>query len=179
MSFECVSIGDAVMDVYLTLHEAEVNCKINKEDCVIYFPYGDKIPVDRMDWGLGGNAMNNVVALARLGFKTALFSMHGDDEIGQQFDRALDKEGVDRTLVTSAPQTQSRYSTIINYLGERTILEYWVPHVYMLPTEFPQTKWVYVSSVGESYEDFFHALATLSREKNIKVAFNPNNKQLN
>lgn len=177
--FDCVSIGDSIIDVFLTIHEAEVLCKKDDRDCVISFPYGEKIPVDRFDRAVGGNAVNNVIGLARLGFNTALFSMHGDDEEGKTIDDTLDHEGVDRSLVVCQPNTMSRYSTIINFKSERTILEYNLPHKYHLPIDFPNTKWVYVSSVGKQFEDFLGALSLLVKDRDINLAFTPNNAQLN
>ena len=50
--FDCVSVGDATMDVYLTLHDAEVQCKRNDRECEICLKYGEKIPVDRLDRGM-------------------------------------------------------------------------------------------------------------------------------
>ncbi len=177
--FDCVSIGDAVMDVFLTVHDANVLCKKDDKECEICLRYGEKIPVDRLDRSIGGNAINNAVGLSRLGFKTSLFSVHGDDENGRVIDQVLDQEGVDRSLVIRQENTSSRYSTIINFKSERTILEYNVPHQYHMPHDVPQTKWMYVSSVGHHYEDFLGALATHIKEKNIRLGFTPNNAQLN
>lgn len=176
--FDCVSVGDSMMDVYLTLHNAEVKCEFNSEKCQICLQYGEKIPVDRMDRGLGGNAMNVSVGLSRLNYNVALFTIHGDDEIGKIIDQRLDDEKIDRTLSLTLPETNSRYSTVINFKGERTILEYNMPHSYVLPESFPETKWVYVSSVGKKFEDFFAAMATLVAERNLSVAFTPNRAQL-
>lgn len=177
--FDCVSIGDATMDVFLTLHEAEVLCKKDDKDCEICLKYGEKIPVDSLHKAIGGNAINNAVGLSRLGIKTALFSVHGDDEIGGVIDKTLLDEGIDSSLVIRQENTVSRYSTIINFKGERTILEYNVPHRYHMLHDFPATAWVYVSSVGNHYEDFLGALAHHVKAQNIKLAFNPNNAQLN
>ena len=118
------------------------------------------------------------MGLARLGFKVALYSIHGDDEIGKEIDEALEKEGVDPSMVVVQKDTPSRYSTIINFQSERTILEYYVPHKYRMPHDFPKTDWVYVSSVGKNYEEFFASLTTLVKEKRLKLAFNPTNVQL-
>lgn len=167
------------MDVFLTVHEAEVKCKLRDEDCVICLPYGEKVPVDRIDRGLGGNAFNNVVGLSRMGFKTSFFTIHGDDEIGELIEAELTKENIDQSLAISHEKTQSRYSTIINFKGERTILEFHSNYVYRLPHDFPKTKWIYLSSVGRKYEEFFAAISALVKEHNILLAFTPNNNQLN
>lgn len=177
--FDCVSIGDATMDVFLTIHEAEVLCQKDDKDCQICLRYGEKIPVDSFNRAIGGNAINNSVGLSRLGFKTSLFSVHGDDEIGKTIDNTLLDERVDSSLVIRQPDTMSRYSTIINFKGERTILEYNVPHKYHMPHDTPETKWMYVSSVGQQYEDFLGALAHHVKDKKIDLAFTPNNAQLN
>lgn len=176
--FDCVSIGDATMDVFLTIHDATVHCRKNGEQCELCLRYGQKIPVEKIFRSLGGNAANNVVGLKRLGLHVGFYTVHGDDEIGERIDQYLEREQIDPSLVTVQPDTESRYSTILSFKGERTILEYNVMHKYHLLHDFPKTGWIFLSSAGKIYEDFYNAVAAHVKEEKINLAFNPTNVQL-
>jgi sugar/nucleoside kinase (ribokinase family) len=160
------------------LHNAAVHCRTDSEDCELCLKYGEKIPVERIFRSLGGNAANNAVGLKRLGLHGGFYTIHGDDEIGERIDQYLEKEHIDLSLVTCQLNTESRYSTILSFKGERTILEHQVQHKYHLMHDFPKTSWIYLSSVGKNYEDFFNAIAVHVRERKIKLVFTPNNVQL-
>jgi len=185
MQYDCISIGDCVFDVNLFIHDAVVHCRINKEDCELALKYGEKIPVDQIHRSLGGNTANNVVGLTRLGFKTAIYTIFGDDQIGERIGQYLEAEKIDKSLVQIEKGTESRYSTIINFQNERTILAYSVDRKYHLPAgrqglpaNLPETKWIYLSSVGPEYEEFFGEVVALAQSKNIKLAFAPTGAQL-
>ena len=176
--FDCVSIGDAIFDVFLIIHDATVHCRKDGEQCELCLRYGQKIPVEKIFRSLGGNAANNVVGLKRLGLHVGFYTVHGDDEIGERIDQYLEREQIDSSLVTVQPDTESRYSTILSFKGERTILEYNVMHKYHLLHDFPKTGWIFLSSAGKIYEDFYNAVATHVLENNINLGFNPTNVQL-
>lgn len=174
---DCVSIGDCVFDVNLFLHEAVVHCRKDAQDCEICLKYGQKIPVDSIQRSLGGNACNNAVGLKRLGLAVALYTIFGDDQIGERIGQMLEKEGIGKSLVKVEPG-ESRYSTIINFKGERTILAYGVDRHYKLPATLPETRWIFLSAVGPHYQEFFQEVAALVKEKSIKLAFAPAEAQL-
>lgn len=178
MAFEVVSIGDIVYDVYLGLHDAALHCRVNNEDCELCLRYGEKILVDNVNKAVGGNAANNAIGLTKLGFKGGLLTIHGDDSIGKEVTSYLETQGVDRSLVTVAEGTATRYSTIINFSGQRTALEYQVPRDYHLPSGGLETQWLYLSSVGSSYESFFAEVANYLDGNDVKLAFAPGSSQL-
>ena len=78
--------------------------------------------MEGVDFALGGNAANVAVGLSKLGFNLGLYSLHGDDETGRIIDEKILKEGISPRFVESQ-KGRSSYSTIINFKGERTILE--------------------------------------------------------
>lgn len=170
--YDCISIGDCVFDVNLFIHEAAV------EGGKLCLNNGEKIAVDQIHRGLGGNAANNAVGLKRLGFNVGLFTIYGDDQIGERIGQYLEAEKIDKNLIQIESGTQSRYSTIINFAGERTILEYCVNRKYVLPTDLEETGWIYLSSVGPEYEVFFKEVGDYVAGKSIKMVFNPANAQL-
>lgn len=176
---DIISVGDTTLDVFLTLNERDVDihCRIDKPTCEVCFNYADKIPVDSVDFSLGGNASNNAVAMSRFGFNAALYTIHGDDETGKLIEDKMKKEGLDTSLIFKEAG-QSSYSTVINYKGERTILERKYPRHYRLLENFPTPPWLYVSSLGPDYESFFKDITNFAKSHKVKIGFNPAQMQL-
>jgi sugar/nucleoside kinase (ribokinase family) len=178
-NFDLLTIGDASIDTFLTPLESETMCKLDTQECLICFSYGDKIPVKNLDFSVGGNAANNAVGTKRLGVNSAIVLTLGDDSVGNMIVDKLRLEGVDMTYVIQQPETSSNYSTIINYSGERTIFTYHAPRSYEFPVQLPVTPWVYLTSMGESFRPFYkHMEEWLLKNTNKKLAFNPGSWQL-
>ncbi len=177
--FDLLSIGDASIYTFLTPLESETMCKLDTKECLICFSYGDKIPVKNLEFSTGGNAANNAVGTRRLGINTSIVLTLGDDSIGNLIVEKLRSEGVDMTYVIQQPQTNSNYSTVVNYSGERTIFVYHAPRSYEFPVQLPVTPWVYLTSMGESFRPFYnHIQDWLKKNPSIKLAFNPGSWQL-
>ncbi|OGM06085.1 hypothetical protein A2125_00540 [Candidatus Woesebacteria bacterium GWB1_43_5] len=178
-NFDLISIGDASIDVFLNPSESESLCEVDGKKCLICFSYGDKIPVKSLDLSVGGNAANNSVGCTRLGVKTAIVLTVGGNNIGAEIVGALKKEGVDINYIVQQPQTNSNYSTVINYMGERTIFVYHAPRTYEFPLHLPKVPWVYLTSMGESFQPFYNKVVEwLGANPEIKLAFNPGSYQL-
>lgn len=178
-TFDLLSIGDASIDTFMTPVDTETMCSIDKRNCLICFNYGDKIPVKNLEFTIGGNAANNAVGVKRLGINSAIVLTLGDDSVGGNIVEKIKSEGVDPTYIIQQPGTQSNYSTVINYQGERTIFTYHAPRSYEFPIQLPVTPWVYLTSMGESFRPFFnHLTEWLKKNSSIKVAFNPGSWQL-
>lgn len=178
-NFDLLSIGDASIDVFITPTESEALCRLDDKDSLICFSYGDKIPVKDMVISVGGNAANNAVGTTRLGVKSAAVLTLGDDSIADQIVASLKKDGIDLTYVIRQPSTGSNHSTVISYLGERTIFSYKAPRSYEFPVNLPVTSWVYLTSMGESFRSFFNHFVEWKRaHPDVKLAFNPGSRQL-
>lgn len=176
---ELLSIGDASIDTFITPTESETLCNINDKECLICFSYGDKIPVKNLDFSMGGNAANNAVGMTRLGVKAAIVITLGVDIVGNQIVQSLKSEGVDATYAIQQTATTSNYSTIINYSGERTIFSYHAPRSYEFPVKLPVVPWVYLTSMGQSFVPFYkHIVEWLTKNPNVKLAFNPGSWQM-
>lgn len=176
---DILSIGDASLDVFITPTESEEFCKIDTKECFIAFSYADKIPVNSLEFSVGGNAANNAVGASRLGLDAGLLLTLGDDDIGNRIVDKVKKEGVDPTYIIQQPSTISNYSTVINYGAERTIFVYHAPRSYEFPVNMPKVPWVYLTSMGESFQPFYnHVVDWLKKNPDIKMAFNPGSYQL-
>jgi sugar/nucleoside kinase (ribokinase family) len=178
MDLDLLSIGDASMDVFVTPTESETFCLIDDKECFLSFSYGDKIPVKDLAFSVGGNAANNAVGTSRLGIKSAPILTLGKDDIGDQIVNKLTKEGVDTRFVYREGEA-SNYSTAITVYGERTLFTYKVPKKYIMPDEFPHTSWLYLTSLGDEFEETFQKVVThLTTNPEVKLAYNPGSRQL-
>ena len=176
---DLLSIGDSSIDTFMTPLETETLCTIDKKQCLIAFAYGEKIPVKNLEFAVGGNAGNNAVGAKRLGINSSIVLTLGDDSIGNLIVEKLKNEGVDMTFVIQQPGTTSNYSTVINYMGERTIFVYHAPRSYEFPVQLPVVPWVYLTSMGESFRPFYnHLTEWFKKNPTVKVAFNPGSWQL-
>src|SRR3989338_5670883 len=178
--FDLISLGDATIDNFVFIHDAEVKCNINKSDCMLCIEYGDKIAVDKLVHLVAGNAANNAVGGSRLKIKTAIFVNIGEDNSGKQIKDKLKTEGVDTRYVIENKGMESNLSTVINFQGERTILVYHQSWKYRLP-DLEKSKWVYYTSVSHSFTEtnLNGQLEQYLQRTNSKHLYNPVKKLLN
>jgi ribokinase len=177
--YDLISVGDSSLDVFVYPSESQALCSVDQKDCLICFSYGDKITVKNLEFSVGGNAANNAVGVSRFGLSSAIVLTVGGDDIGQQIKDKLAKEKVDTSFVITQPETASNYSTVISYMGERTIFVYHAPRSYEFPVELPTAPWLYLTSMGESFQPFYqNTLEWLKKNPEVKLAFNPGSYQL-
>ena len=131
--FDLLTIGDSTVDTFIKIHDATVECDINKQDCKICIDYGGKIPVDSIDYGVAGNAANVAVACSKLGLKTAIYTNLGDDAQGEKIKNQFEKQGVSLEHVVVNGGKKSNLSVVLTFQGERTIFVYHQDWYYRLP----------------------------------------------
>ena len=171
--FDIIVIGDSTMDMILMIDDAQVQCDLKKEHCQICLNYADKIPISQTVQSLGGNAANIAVGCRKLGLKTAIVTELGDDLNGALIKQEFVKTGIDTNFVKLNPKNETRYSVVLSYLGERTILSYHAKRKYSLPI-LPSTKWLYYTSVGDDFRVLQkQILAYLKKHPDCRFACNP------
>ncbi|MDO8505776.1 MAG: carbohydrate kinase family protein [bacterium] len=175
---DLISIGDATLDTFLQLDDASVLCDIDRRSCKLCLNYADKIPVKRLEQQIAGNACNVAAGAARLGLKTAFYSIVGNDETGQRIINGMKNEGVLLTYIETDKRRASNYSVVLNYKGERTILVYHQPRRYILP-KLESARWLYYTSVGQNHNTLNEDILTYLRVSHPKahLAFNPGTHQ--
>ncbi|MEX0750313.1 MAG: ribokinase [Dehalococcoidia bacterium] len=73
---------------------------------------------------LGGKGFNQAIAARRLGAGVSVIGRVGDDEFGQRFLDALDREGIDRRCVSVDPEAGTGVATIVvDGDGENAIVQ--------------------------------------------------------
>lgn len=174
---DLISIGDATLDTFLVLDESSSSCSISKDKTLLCLNYADKTPIEHSTQSVGGNAANVAVGLKRLGFSTAIVTELGDDFAGNILLEELENEEVDTSFVKMLKGKTTRYSIVLNYQTERTILSYYAPRNYSLPT-LPQSKWIYYTSLGKSFQTLQKKLVShLSKHPTVQLAMNPGSYQ--
>jgi len=164
------------MDVFVFIHEADLHANLHPHRTELCFNYAEKLTADKVEFSVGGNAANTAVSFARLGFESQLYSMVGDDNLGEQIRSVLETEKVVcRYIQTYKGQTS--YTTALIFQGERTLLIYHVPHNYQLPS-FQPVDWLYLTSMGKAYRTAYDKVLTFVKKHKIKVSFNPGTFQL-
>jgi ribokinase len=171
-----LSIGEATLDSFMFIHDANVHCTIDKTKCEFCMNYADKVAADKLAFSVGGNAANTAVAFARLGFESQLFSMLGNDWIAERIQAALTEEKIDCRYIEVEPGPTS-YATAIVFKGERNLVIYHVPRQYRLP-QFEPVDWVYLTSMGEGFAPAYQQALQFVKTNNVKLAFNPGTHQL-
>ncbi len=175
---DIISIGDATLDKFVKLKDASVLCTLEKENCMLCLSFADKIPIIRLDEKVAGNALNNAVGSSRLGLKASLYTVLGNDDTARKVMEKMDKEKVSKKLVVIQKGSESNYSVVLNYKGERTILVYHHPRQYMLP-KIDHPKWIYYTSVwARGAAKLNRQLVFYIKNKRNFLAFNPGTHQI-
>lgn len=177
--FDLITIGDSTFDTFLILEEKNHACSLSKNKKLLCFDYAEKTPIENTAQSVGGNAANVAVGVKKLGFKTNIVTELGSDINGHIIKEELAKNGVDISLVKQIKNATTRYSIVLNYCGERTILSYHAKRNYSLPN-LPKTKWIYYTSLGKSFEKIQDKLEVyLQKNPETKLAINPGSYQIN
>ncbi|MEM7231207.1 MAG: sugar kinase [Planctomycetota bacterium] len=110
-SIELVVIGNTCIDLYVPPHDAP--------------PTGGISLIPPLDVQLGGNGANTAVMAARLGVRTALPAVLGDDLFGRHVKEQLEREGVLVDLLTLEPGQHSPITLVQNDAdGERSFVHH-------------------------------------------------------
>ncbi len=177
--YNLLAVGDSLIDTHIMIDNATLECDLNQHNCQLCLNYAAKIPITDSFQAVGGNAANVAVAAAQLGLKTAILSSIGKDANGNMLLEMLKKNKVATKLIFSDPKAKTRYSVVLNFKQERTILSYHQKRNYKFPASLPQTDWVYYTSLSEGYEPIQKKLLQfLYRNRNISLAYNPGTVQL-
>lgn len=173
--FDMISIGDAMIDTFLMIHDMEV--KIVKGQKKAILNWADKLPVDAYYKSVAGNSANNAIGSSRLGLKTAYYTVLGHDSGGREIIHKMGKEGVHKDYLVVDSKQLTNVSTALSFEGERTIFVYHEHRHYKMP-KFAPSKWVYLTSLGVGFEKIYHDLAKYIDKYEADLGFNPGTFQL-
>lgn len=172
---QLITIGDPVIDTHVQLDERSAITHLNEGGIMkLCLPYGEKLPIVDSFQALGGNAANVAAGATRLGLKTAIVTTIGQDGLGDIARSLLEHAGVDLDYISRDPQCRTRYSIVLNYEAERTILSYGGRRKYVWPTTMAGTEWVYYTGLSAGFEMLQgQLLGYLSKHPTVQLAVNP------
>lgn len=175
-----LAIGDTVVDDFIRLKDARVHCNVKDDTCEICMSWGDKIPFESSTHIAGvGNSANAAVSAARLGLSTSLITHVGADRYGDEIREALAAEGMDTTHILSEEGKKTNYHYVLWFESERTILVNHESYTYSFPTELPEVKTLYLSSLGEVPDSYYEAIADFAESRpDMLLAFQPGTFQM-
>lgn len=179
-TIDFIAVGDTVVDDFIRLKDAHVNCRIDNEDCELCMRFGDKVPFESSTIIYGvGNAANAAVAAVRLGLKTGMVTNFGKDLYGERILDAHKKEGIDTTYEKQHEGAPSNYHYVLWYGDQRTILINHYAYPYQFPMDLPEPKILYFSSIASGTEGYHDDVATyLEQHPNIFFCFQPGTFQI-
>lgn len=176
--FDIVCLGNVKIDQFLSIHEATSHLRLNPQTNELCLKYGEKIPIDDLKICLGGNPANVAVGLSRLGLKTSIVAEIGNDEFAETLIKGLQSEKIDTTLVKRTDNQKTSVSIIISFKNERTILSQQIRRTHNFILDVIETKWVYLTSLEDEWEDAYQKAYQLIKEKGANLAFNPGVRQI-
>ena len=174
---DILCVGDAKIDIFLRIPESNPYFGLDKTQNKLLISFGEKIHVERYILGIGGNATNTAVGISRLGLNVGLCAEIGKDELSQKILNHLKKEKIDTKLLQQTDEDAS-VSVALSYKGERTLLTEHVKRKHDFKLEKTQTKFIYLTSLGDAWEKAYEKVLGFAKSKNIKLAFNPGSVQL-
>lgn len=173
-----ITIGDAVIDTHVQIDDATVECAVDG-GCKLCLEFAGKIPIKDSFQNVGGNAANVAAGAVKLGLKSAILTTVGADSNGKMIGEELGKLGVDTTLVGFDSKVKTRYSIILNFKSERTILSYHQKRNYLWPADIPAADWIYFTSLSDGFEPLQEkVLSLLDKRRTLRLAYNPGSFQL-
>ncbi|MBP6908648.1 MAG: carbohydrate kinase family protein [Candidatus Pacebacteria bacterium] len=175
-----LAIGDIVSEPFIKLQDAEVHCNIDEENCMLSMRFGDKIPYESAEICYAvGNSPNAAVSASRLGVSSYLMSYQGDDQIGKENLESLARDGVRTDYMQIVKGLPSNYHYVLWYDVERTILVKHTEFPYSFPTDIPEPKWIYLSSLASNSTAYHLEIAEyLKQHPSVKLAFQPGTFQM-
>lgn len=171
--------GSARVDAFLDLPDdkAQTVCNLNDRSCMLELSYASKIPLNSVEFLVGGNGANVAVGSSRLGVDSMLVAEIGTGVLADHTKKELEKE-IDTTFVTQTEGISQGFGAVIRYRGERTILSYYSPKTPKFPGDVCGAPWVYLTSTGEAFESYFEEIYEWIGRCNPRVAFNPGGRQI-
>ncbi len=176
---DLISIGDSTIDNYVLIHDAEIQCNLDKKQYVLCIKYGDKIPVDKLVHQVAGNAANSAVGASRLKLKSAIYTNIGSDISGKQIIEKFKSEGVNTRYVVIHKDMESNLSTVLTFQGERTIFVYHQSWKYRLP-DLDTPKWIYFTSLAPDFTqtNILNELISFLERTGSKLLYSPGTYQI-
>ena len=181
MKYDCITIGDAFEDVFVVPEEAKVRRDVTfGSGMALSFELGDKIPLDQVDYEIGGSACNVAVGLSRLKLNSSVISILGEDTPAIKIKERLDAERVDLSGLILDRKMKTNFSVIFRTTQGRTIFIYHGLKDYsgLRIKKFIKSDWIFLAPTGKNTTDLENEIVAKISEENTKLAWNPGSLQI-
>lgn len=176
ITVDVIAVGDGIVDVLVKLPEDDPNVIIQAEQALITL--GAKIPVTQSSFFIGGNATHLAIGMSRMGFTSALAAELGTDEFAEKIIHDLEKEKIIKDLLIQTPGADSTFTVSLSMGNDRTTLVRHVVRKHEFHLEKLAAKWVYLTSMGDQWENAYEKTVAYVKKIGCKLAFNPGSTQL-
>lgn len=173
---DVICLGDATIDIFLPLDKNNSNYKL--DETKISFDLGDKFLADGYKLFLGGIASNVSVGLSRLSKKVALITELGEDELSETIIQRLKLENINVEMITKNKDTQTTLSVIITAQEKHILFVAHNPKLHQFNFKTSISSWIFLTGLGEKWEEAYENTLSYASEKNIKIAFTPGISQI-
>jgi ribokinase len=151
---------------------------INQQTHTVTFPYPSKVQLTTPPHtGGGGNAYNASHALQKLGLSTAIYTIVGTDHEGNLLIEDLKTAGINTDMIVQDQSRATNSSFIMSISGDKVLFSHHFQRDYKLP-ELPETKYVYLTSIGEDDKPLFDDVVAQKKAKGFKLLFSPGTHQV-
>ncbi len=181
MKYDVVTIGDASEDIFIKPQglKSEKNRRFGSRKSVT-FELGEKIPVENVDYAVGGSACNTAVGFSRMSLVVSTIVALGEDFPAEKILEKLNSEGINTSNIIQKSELESHFSVIMNVGSDRTIFVYrgLKNYSWLTPKKSLNPKWFYLGPMGDNIADIHNRIVEKVSEKNVKVAWNPGSHQI-
>ncbi|MDP3987918.1 MAG: carbohydrate kinase family protein [Candidatus Levybacteria bacterium] len=166
-------VGSSIFDIIL---EIEDKSQAETADGKVFLKLGDKIPVDINKLALGGDGADISVGLKRLSVDSTFYTFLGEDIFSKKIEQTLNKESVN--LIAIREGENSSISLIVNFDRDRIIFSHRELREHDFSYEGKNPDFVYLSSMGEKWEEAYKKVLNFVKNNNIPLGFTPGSPQL-
>lgn len=132
---------------------------------------GETLIATRFAQYAGGKGLNQAVAAARMGARTAFVGCVGSDDAGSLLRRVLDEEGVDTSLLQTVEMPTGRAMIAVDVSGENTIVVAPGANSLVAPSEIPEAR-VVLAQLEIPFDSVSTALS-VARATGAQTILNP------